>query len=53
MNLEALRSENEDYRYLVESESVLLSPHIAGWSFESKYKHGAVLLKKILTLLEI
>ncbi|MDG1295630.1 MAG: NAD(P)-dependent oxidoreductase [Saprospiraceae bacterium] len=53
MNLEALRTENEAYRYLVESESVLLSPHIAGWSFESKYKHGAVLLKKILTLLEI
>lgn len=51
LDLELLRSENMDYKYLVESEQVLLSPHIAGWSFESKYKHGEVLLEKILNLL--
>ena len=48
MDLESLRSASSDYRYLVDSDQVLLSPHIAGWSFESKCKHGEVLLGKIL-----
>jgi D-3-phosphoglycerate dehydrogenase len=51
LNLELLQQEESDYKYLVESENVLLSPHIAGWSFESKHKHGAVLLNKILNTL--
>jgi D-3-phosphoglycerate dehydrogenase len=34
--------------YLLKSDQVLLSPHIAGWSFESKRKHGEVLAEKII-----
>lgn len=34
--------------YLTQSEQVVLSPHIAGWSFESKRKHGEVLADKII-----
>ncbi len=38
------------FQYLVESEHVILSPHIAGWSFESKKNHGEVLAEKIKQL---
>lgn len=41
----------EAYQYLLASDAVVLSPHIAGWSFESKRKHGEVLAEKILSLL--
>ncbi|MEM1221037.1 MAG: NAD(P)-dependent oxidoreductase, partial [Bacteroidota bacterium] len=36
------------FQYLIESDQVVLSPHIAGWSFESKRKHGEVLDRKII-----
>lgn len=36
-----------DFQYLRESENVVLSPHIAGWSFESKLGHAQVLAEKI------
>lgn len=52
LDLEKLKAENADYRYLVESDQVLLSPHIAGWSFESKKKHAEVLYVKISQLLD-
>ncbi len=37
----------EAFDFLTKSENVALSPHIAGWSFESKEKHALVLAKKI------
>lgn len=37
-------------RYLMQADNVILAPHIAGWSFESKRKHGEVLARKILEL---
>ncbi|WP_158962069.1 2-hydroxyacid dehydrogenase [Myroides fluvii] len=37
----------EPMRYLIESERVLLSPHIAGWTFESKEKLAQVIIDKI------
>lgn len=37
----------EPFQYLVASDQVLLTPHIAGWSFESKVGHGKVLADKI------
>lgn len=37
----------EAFDYLVNAENVVLSPHIAGWSFESKQKHALVLAQKI------
>lgn len=39
-----------DFDYLCQAENVVLSPHIAGWSFESKEKHARVLGEKILKL---
>lgn len=35
------------FKYLIESDTVLLSPHVAGWSVESKYKLGKTILDKI------
>ncbi|GJM33323.1 MAG: 2-hydroxyacid dehydrogenase [Saprospiraceae bacterium] len=35
------------FRYLTEASNVVLSPHIAGWSFESKEGHARVLGEKI------
>ncbi len=40
--------ENTTFQKLVKSEKVLLSPHIAGWTFESDFKMGDFLSKKIL-----
>lgn len=51
MDLERLKQENLDYKFLVESDQIILSPHIAGWSFESKKKHGEVLGMKIMDIL--
>lgn len=37
----------EPFQYLRRVDNVVLSPHIAGWSFESKEGHGRVLAEKI------
>lgn len=37
----------EPFDYLKNAPNVVLAPHIAGWSFESKKKHGEVLAEKI------
>lgn len=39
------------YTFLLNSDKVLLSPHIAGWTNASKRKHAEVLVKKILGVL--
>ncbi len=39
------------FQYLLQADNVVLSPHIAGWSFESKRKHAEVLAKKIKGIL--
>lgn len=39
-----------DFCYLAQSENALLTPHIAGWTVESKYKLAKVLLDKIIEL---
>ncbi len=36
------------FQYLRQSDNVVLSPHIAGWSFESEEGHGRVLAEKIV-----
>lgn len=38
-------------RYLISSDKVLLTPHIAGWTFESHKKIGRVLASKIIEAL--
>lgn len=35
------------FQYLIQSNSVLLSPHIAGWTVESKYKLAKTITQKI------
>ncbi|MEO8146665.1 MAG: NAD(P)-dependent oxidoreductase [Bacteroidia bacterium] len=40
----------DDYKYLTQSENVILTPHIAGWTHESNYKLADVLVEKILQL---
>lgn len=42
--------ESDSWKYLAASDRVVLSPHIAGWSFESHEKISRVLLKKVLAL---
>lgn len=36
-----------DFRYLLESPNTVLTPHVAGWTVESRHKLGAVLADKI------
>ncbi|MBI3510604.1 MAG: hydroxyacid dehydrogenase [Bacteroidetes bacterium] len=43
----------EPFRFLIHSEKVMLSPHIAGWTFESHEKIAKVLAEKIITAFEI
>lgn len=38
----------EDLKYLFEAENVLLTPHIAGWTFESHQKLAQVIAEKII-----
>jgi D-3-phosphoglycerate dehydrogenase len=40
---------SEDFRYLLQSERVLLSPHIGGWTNESYFKLSNVLADKIIS----
>lgn len=37
----------ESFQYLIESENVLLSPHVAGWTVESKQKLAQTIVDKI------
>lgn len=37
----------EAFKYLIKAENVLLSPHIAGWTIESKEKLAQVIVHKI------
>jgi D-3-phosphoglycerate dehydrogenase len=38
----------EAFQYLIKSDRVVLTPHIAGWTYESNEKISAVLAEKIL-----
>ncbi len=44
---QAAFSSGEDWRYLVQSDRVIFSPHIAGWTVESHRKLSEVLYEKI------
>lgn len=37
----------EEFRYLLEADNVLLTPHIAGWTFESHERLAQVIVDKI------
>ena len=38
----------EAFNYLIEADNVLLSPHVAGWTVESKIKLAETIVQKIL-----
>lgn len=42
---------NPDFQFLSQSDKVLLTPHIAGWSYESREKMSRILSEKILALI--
>ena len=37
----------EAFQYLINSDKVLLSPHVAGWTIESKFKLADTIVKKV------
>lgn len=41
----------EPFQYLIQADNVVLSPHVAGWTVESKLKHAQVLFERITKLM--
>lgn len=52
MQADALGEVPECVRYLQHSPRTVLTPHVAGWTVESKYKLAAVLADKIIEVLK-
>jgi len=42
----------EDFQYLINSSKVLLSPHVAGWTVESKFKLAETIVHKVAAMLD-
>ncbi|MEJ5103570.1 2-hydroxyacid dehydrogenase [Chryseobacterium sp. MYb328] len=47
-SFENLETENEDLQYLLRSEKVMVTPHIAGWTHQSKEKLAQFIVDKII-----
>lgn len=47
-SFENLETENHDLKYLLDSEKVIVTPHIAGWTHQSKEKLAQIIVDKIL-----
>ena len=47
-SFENLAIKNEDLDYLLSSEQTIITPHIAGWTVQSKVKLAQVIVDKIL-----
>lgn len=43
-------SSDESFEFLKTSDSVIMTPHIAGWTLESKLKLSSTIVKKIISL---
>ena len=48
-SFENIDAENEDLQFLLNYEKVIVTPHIAGWTVQSKEKLAQVIVDKILT----
>lgn len=46
-----IRDLPESMQYLIQSEQVMLTPHIAGWTHESNYKISKILAEKMISVL--
>jgi len=42
----------EPFKYLIESERTILTPHIAGWTHDSNYKMSKVIAEKMIKALK-
>lgn len=47
-SFENITAENEDLEYLLHSENAIVTPHIAGWTIQSKEKLAQIIVDKIL-----
>lgn len=47
-SFENITAENEDLEYLLQSENAIVTPHIAGWTIQSKEKLAQIIVDKIL-----
>ena len=47
-SFENIDTENEDLQFLLKSDKVIVTPHIAGWTIQSKEKLAQVIVDKIL-----
>lgn len=47
-SFENLETENQDLQFLLDSEKVIITPHIGGWTHQSKIKLAQVIVDKIL-----
>jgi D-3-phosphoglycerate dehydrogenase len=54
LSFEALNQQSlpEDFNWLIHSDKVVLSPHIAGWTHESNYKLAMTMVEKVRRLFE-
>jgi D-3-phosphoglycerate dehydrogenase len=52
MNADALGAVPSSVQYLLQSPHTVLTPHVAGWTAESKYKLASVLADKIINALK-
>jgi D-3-phosphoglycerate dehydrogenase len=52
MTKDGLADAPEPMQYLLRSDRTVLTPHVAGWTVESKYKLAAVLADKIIDVLK-
>lgn len=48
-SFENIDTENEDLHYLLNSEKAIVTPHIAGWTHQSKEKLAQFIVDKIVT----
>ena len=46
------KKDEEDFEYLKKNEKVILTPHIAGWSFQSYEKISRILAEKIVAVIQ-
>lgn len=47
-SFENLEVENSDLQFLLDSEKVIVTPHIGGWTYQSKIKLAQVIVDKII-----
>ena len=47
-SFENVETENQDLQFLLQSEKVIVTPHIAGWTHQSKKKLAQIIVDKIL-----